>query len=96
MLRGPKAQQQPVQKQIQVQRAAVPTVCRLQPGFQHPAHLNDRAASAAKVGLPVFRAVLWLKVTESNRVAPPPPPPPPPPPASTAGYIAKSEAMPSS
>ena len=64
MLRGPRAQQQPVQKQIQVQRAAVPTVCRLQPGYQHPAPLNDRVASAAKVGLPVFRALLSLRVLE--------------------------------
>ena len=61
MLRGPKAQQQPVQKQIQVQRAAVPTVCRLQPGFQHPTQFNDRVVSAAKVGLPVFCAVLSLE-----------------------------------
>ncbi|CAK0786325.1 hypothetical protein CVIRNUC_009538 [Coccomyxa viridis] len=50
VLRGPKTQQQPVQKQIPVQRAAVPTVCRLQPGCQHPAQFNDRVAPAAKGG----------------------------------------------
>ena len=69
MLRGPKALQQPVQKQIQVQRAAVPTVCRLQPGYQHPVQFNDRVAPAAKVGLPVFRAVLSLRVAKSVDIA---------------------------
>ena len=69
MLRGPKALQQPVQKQIQMQRAAVPTVCRLQPGYQHPAQFNDTVAPAAKVGLPVFQAVLSLRVAESIDVA---------------------------
>ena len=48
-LRGPRAgAQQPQQRQPQQQRA-VPSACRLQPGYQHPASL-DRAASASMVG----------------------------------------------
>ena len=49
-LRGPKAgAPQPQQKQLQQQRA-VPSACRLQPGYQHPAVPLEKAASASKVG----------------------------------------------
>ncbi len=48
-LRGPKAgHPQPQQKQLQQQRA-VPSACRLQPAYQHPAGLQDRAGATVKV-----------------------------------------------
>ena len=45
-LRGPKAQQQSQQRQLQ---KVHPPACRLQPGYQHHGSLADRAASTAKV-----------------------------------------------
>ncbi len=49
-LRGPKAQQQPQQRQLQ---KVHPLACRLHSGYQHHMSLADRAAATAKVRVAV-------------------------------------------